>query len=203
MPSNRTGGNVRLIWIATVGLMVGACASPAPPSVSSGFPGGGVVTSPTSLSRMSDEEIRAQAKLWADCMWPRVQQLNDGTSDVNTIARAAAPACRHHYRGRAGGDVDIAAETLLKHRASQRTSAATVIVWRDCVVAALRRRDLMSEASTATARTVSSECSSYYRGTRGSDYPIVVSAVDKIKASAASGVTVGKPQPMPPADLMF
>jgi hypothetical protein len=165
----------------------------------------------TSSSGLSDDEIKARANAWVDCAAKSASELDDGRSDAATIAESVRIACRKHYLPGDDDDRAYAIKVVLTLRSNQAKSkeptaaelTAAAEKWADCVIGGTLQEDNGVAPPSEVADKVRRVCHHLFVGTPSKERSMVISAVEKIRASGKSRtpqIIVSPPQKMPPVD---
>lgn len=104
--------------IAAMAMVLGGCGEreyAAPPTVPVAY------RAPTP----TNDQIRAQAKIWADCTITKIVELDDGRSDAGIVALAVVNNCRQFYRGTPNEDRVMTIDSILKLRAQKARNTRT------------------------------------------------------------------------------
>jgi hypothetical protein len=200
----------RLATFVAVAAILAACSDPPAPDYQA--PAGMVpiaTDTPTPPPLPSEAEIKAQSERWTECALNKIRELDDGRSDAATIAIPVEAACRSYLGPRASreGSMQITIAAVLKLRTyDNQVNQAITPEWRDCVLAEMRGRDLMTGQVKMIATLLAVRCRHVFSGPEGSDVDILSFVVSKIRSQPSTGtdpLVVSPPQPLPPADKHF
>jgi hypothetical protein len=162
---------------------------------------------------LSTQEIKAMADAWIDCATKKAIELDDGRSDAATIAEPVRVACRKHYLLHDNDDRGYAINIVLTLRSNAKKSPAQRDAeikaasekWATCVVGGVYKEDDGISPPSVIADRIQPVCHSLWLGTANAERPIVISAVEKVRAkrSEEKQVIVSPPKKMPSTDLRF
>ena len=155
----------------------------------------------TRPNAITDEQIRAESKVWLDCAIGKTRELDDRHSDAATVALGVRSACHSYYNAAPREELSTATQVVLRVRSWDRENdgeaAARMEAWANCVFGKINEFDDRISAPEIIAVAIVPQCHSLYSGNKADETPTVLAGITKVRNQVSRGPVYSPSAPQP------